>query len=380
MFHFRCNGSYKLTFAGTVCPKGIYLPKNAFYRFYAFLDGLGSDNLAYINQASDSILLKNDKFQADVYRQYHSKRLVAAFKTDCRNSFTDRSYVEVKFNLKKSYFNDLMRSVQDLEQSVISRIMPVAESFNEVPEADVDLKDFKLYCSEEQLLALRSIVVLPSNSPPILLVGAFGTGKSRLLALFARYLQKSQPRGCPVRILVCTQQRVSADKFLEYYLEAYVGSQSGNVIVIREYALDRVDHRYREYYMMSKEFKVKSKNSNNILVITTCLTAPHLEFLKRGYFTHIVVDEGSQMREPEAVAPLYLADANTKIVIAGDQNQVLNVLLSPVKLRSTESCCKFLAHAMCAWVAPHLEFLMLTLCGHYSYVLCACALVDVKDV
>lgn len=62
--------------------------------------------------------------------------------------------------------------------------------------------------------------------------------------------------------------------------------------------------------------------SQGLLVITTCLTAPHLHFLPPGYFNHIFIDEGSHMREPEAIAPLYFASKKTKIVIAGDTNQV----------------------------------------------------------
>ncbi len=44
-----------------------------------------------------------------------------------------------------------------------------------------------------------------------------------------------------------------------------------------------------------------------------------------GFFTHILLDEGAQAREPEAVAPLSLATKDTKIVIAGDPQQVSNI-------------------------------------------------------
>ena len=35
-----------------------------------------------------------------------------------------------------------------------------------------------------------------------------------------------------------------------------------------------------------------------------------------------MIDEGGLMREPEAVIPLHMANANTTIVIAGDPQQV----------------------------------------------------------
>ena len=60
-------------------------------------------------------------------------------------------------------------------------------------------------------------------------------------------------------------------------------------------------------------------SSKYLVVVTTFLTAPSL----RGKnFTHILMDEGSQSREPEAIAPLCLADSSTKLVIAGDSHQV----------------------------------------------------------
>ena len=246
---------------------------------------------------------KSEQFSADIFRLRHTKRLVAAFINDCHNRIHDRSKVQVKFNLKKSYFKDLLDSVRALQPSIISRVMPTPDSFSDLVLASCDLMGCESYCSEEQARALHTMATLPSNGPPILLNGAFGTGKSRLLALSARYFQSTQS-GHPVRVLVCTQQRLSADKFLEYYLETWVGGQKGAVFVIRDgyQQFDRL--KYSDYYITSKEFKW---NSENVLVITTCLTAPHLRFLRQGYFTHILIDEGSQMREPEAVAPLCLS-------------------------------------------------------------------------
>ena len=39
-------------------------------------------------------------------------------------------------------------------------------------------------------------------------------------------------------------------------------------------------------------------------------------------FTHILIDEGAQTREPETIAPLSMANCHTKIIIAGDNQQV----------------------------------------------------------
>lgn len=323
-----------------MCPKGITIkgyPDK--YQFYAYIDGLSSDNSSHINQASDSIIILNHlkrEFHADIYRQWRSTRLVACFTTDCSSQLQNNTSVVVRFNLKESYFKDLSNSVGALDMAtIISRLLPTREMFD-VTRSSPNLKDYVQYFSEEQAAALRILVKVPSHAPPLLLNGAFGTGKSRLLALSARYLQSTHSSQCPVRILVCTQQRVSADKFLDYYLNC-VESSTGEVFVIREYGysqLNQLSPDRRNYYITSKDFQEKQRNSrcDNILLITTCLTAPHLKFLKSGYFTHIMVDECSQMREPEAVAPLCLASANTKLIFAGDQNQVNKDMTSLHKL------------------------------------------------
>ena len=88
------------------------------------------------------------------------------------------------------------------------------------------------------------------------------------------------------------------------------------------------DPSLKEWYHTVAQFqsyieRSSYRNRSNFLIVTTFLTAPLLaNTIPRGFFTHILLDEGAQTREPEAVAPLCMAGRNTKIVIAGDQNQV----------------------------------------------------------
>ena len=293
------------------------------YEWYAYLDGLSIDNLSYINLASDkvTITVTNKSFDADIYR-CTPNRLVAAFKMDCSQYLTNKANVQVVFNLKQSYFKNLTDAIHSLNSPVISRLLPTRDSFQSPLNRNFpELKGFGLYFSEEQAAALRKFSAIAPQLPPLLLDGAFGTGKSRLLAYSARFFQSTYSRGNPIRILVCTQQRISADRFLEYYLEC-AEPDSRLVFVIRDYALHQVNPELDKYYKTTKDFQTKYKQVDNIVLITTCLTAPHLKFLGAHYFTHILIDECSQMREPEAIAPLCLAGANTKLIFAGDQNQV----------------------------------------------------------
>lgn len=66
------------------------------------------------------------------------------------------------------------------------------------------------------------------------------------------------------------------------------------------------------------------------IVITTTTMARHFHDLKlkEGYFTHILIDEASQMLECEALMALGLAGPNTRVVLAGDHMQMAPKLFS----------------------------------------------------
>ena len=59
------------------------------------------------------------------------------------------------------------------------------------------------------------------------------------------------------------------------------------------------------------------------VIVTTFLTATNLpEMEPQLNFSHILIDEGAQTREPEALGALAIAKPETKIVIVGDNKQV----------------------------------------------------------
>lgn len=64
-------------------------------------------------------------------------------------------------------------------------------------------------------------------------------------------------------------------------------------------------------------------DQHNIVIVTATM-AVNFQNLKlpEGYFTHILIDEASQMLECEALIALCLSGPNTKIVLAGDHMQM----------------------------------------------------------
>ena len=323
------------------------------YKRFGYLLGLNGDQIAYATQASEGayIVHKGEEVKVDILRENFSQ-------TDERMYIAlDRSNLEkleklttllvssgeilksqvkliVEFELKHSYFNSLHSAVERLSPEVIARILPEAEEFRIGRHLQIpDLQQCEQYCSQDQLNALQVIATCPSNGPPILIAGAFGTGKTHILAITAHNIFEESSKGNqPARVLVCTQQRVSADTFLECYLKL-MRPQREEIYLIRDYGFKKPN--LERWYCTVAEFQShiernSYRNRSNFLIVTPCLTALHLaNIISQYFFTHILLDEGAQTREPEAIAALCMAGRNTKIVIAGDQNQVrfLSVLL-----------------------------------------------------
>ena len=193
-------------------------------------------------------------------------------------------------------------------------------------------------CSEDQRNALATIAACPIGSPPVLVTGPFGTGKTRILALAAHYfLQCSTRVQSKTCILVCTQQHVSADAFLDCLMNLVISIPDTAYVVrltnrprgkqpYKQGTAGSVFQRHlRSYDELESDFHHKPPtNKRPYLIVTTCQAAHSLRnrLLRNFYFSHILLDEVAQMREAEAVAPLCLANDTTKIVLAGDKMQV----------------------------------------------------------
>ena len=250
----------------------------------------------------------------------------------------EKCYDQVKFDfeIKHKYFDNLVKSVNNIVPAIIQRLLPQPGDF--IPKSSSSFqykhKMHELVSQldpDDQLNALKTIALCPARSPPILINGSFGSGKTRVLAIAANYITEMATR--PARVLVCTPHQVSADTFTETYFGRMVTNRkySWQVRFIRLTSLNynANSEKYSQFYMnfpkLCEEVRIGkiSRYSGNLVIATTFLTALRLrEIFSPGFFTHILIDEGAQTREPEAIAPLSLASRVTKIVIAGDSCQV----------------------------------------------------------
>lgn len=137
------------------------------------------------------------------------------------------------------------------------------------------------------------------------------------------------------RILICTHSNSAADLYIREYLHPWVEGGLEEAKPLRIYYHKRwvatVHNVVQKYCLIelkgnSRVFKrptVEDIYSHKIVVVTlsTSMELASLN-LKRGYFTHILLDEAAQALECEAIMPLALADVNTRIVLAGDHMQM----------------------------------------------------------
>lgn len=238
----------------------------------------------------------------------------------------------VKFELKHSYFDSLRKFVRSIPEDVIRKLIPVQKHFK-IPfrKNSTHFEHCKPLCSLDQFEALEAIAFSPSNGPPVLIAGPFGTGKTHTLAVAVNALfhEGILTNQC-LRVLVCTHHKRSTDNFLEIFeslSQHFALNRRIEKFLIRKYKVETTSRQIRKFcispWKIVDHINSHSKRNNtNLLFVTTCMSCSDLKDLN-GFFTHIMIDEGAQMREPEAIAPLCLATENTKIVITGDQQQVL---------------------------------------------------------
>ena len=155
-----------------------------------------------------------------------------------------------------------------------------------------------------------------------LVTGPFGTGKTRLLATAAYNILK-QPN---THVLICTSHIQSADSYIhDYFSPMFKSNLLQGITPVRLISGERFSphqHPDREFDFIPDGGRPVQDLLWSRLVVTTLFLTLRLQSYRPQPYTHILIDEGAQTQEPEAVAPLSLADSHTKIVVAGDHLQV----------------------------------------------------------
>ncbi|XP_035696319.1 helicase with zinc finger domain 2-like [Branchiostoma floridae] len=246
---------------------------------------------------------------------------------------------EVRFQLNRVHFCYMHFAVDNM--AALHAIFPSRADMSWVSVVEslpTQVQETELNARQRTAVA-RIMSRIGDTNPPVVLYGPFGTGKTRTMASAA--LQIVQQPG--TNVLIATHSNSAADLYIRDYIHPYVTSGHPEATPLRVYfkerRLDTVDETVREYCKLGpnkESFAMPQMDDimNHRIVIVTLTTSMYLirMGIKKGHFTHILLDEAAQAMECETILPLCLADSSTRIVLSGDHKQ-----MSP-KVHSAEAC------------------------------------------
>lgn len=194
----RCDGHYELELFDEI-PQWLaqsMLPyENA--KYVGCLSGISSDQLAYATQSSESLVFVDLENERDICR---ANILSANFNTTDKTmyiSFSGQAFKElhsilasersgvfdIEFEVRHGFFNSLHKAIVNISNSMIHKLMPKLEDFQEIRKQDVSrCMHACLEIDKKSQLQALTTIVSASSKVPILLSGPFGCGKTRILA------------------------------------------------------------------------------------------------------------------------------------------------------------------------------------------------------
>ena len=344
----RCDGIYKLFFVNH--PSEIRSRRSIEdeYQIYGYLCGMSASQIAYAIQTSSDVSVTISR---DPFVKCKAKMLSCNYDTTSENLYigfdhkTARefgclyphqlpkfiNYVQTEFEvMKHQYFDTLNFAVSNISDEALRRIIPQATDFREGLDLCSIPKTTHFKLDKNQFHGLQTMLFSQSN-PPVLIPGPFGCGKTRLISVAAEcIIAECKVKNTNGHILVCCYQQDSADIFMKNFIRMIKDEGNPwNVELVRvttsEHKINcSVEMYYRTIHNFNESFRRFYSRQRYLVVVTTYSTASNMsKVVPNNFFTHILIDEGAQTREPETLGPLLLANSYTRIVIAGDVQQVI---------------------------------------------------------
>lgn len=230
--------------------------------------------------------------------------------------------VSAHFEISQQHYQRMHKAIDYVRDDILAKLIPsnarASRSRSCVASRNTSNKigGFSLD-KTYQVEALNNILSC-NPSVPYLLLGPFGTGKTYLLAATVAKLVKTGGN----LVLVCTHLNRGADglyrslqekvKDIESHVARVVGStEAANNLRLCEGAS-----------VVDLQLDNDSVYNFSVLVTTFGVALGMVDLVKGMQFTHILIDEGAQCPEPEALGALVLASATTRVIIVGDNKQV----------------------------------------------------------
>ena len=240
---------------------------------------------------------------------------------------------EIQFRLSRLSMAEMHYAINRITD--LSIVYPDMEPVPKIPWSPSSqwCSDLDPNLNPKQREAIIAITApLSIQLPPILIHGPYGTGKTYTLGKAIEQLLKKEGN----KVLVCTRSNSAADLYIKEYLDpAFLERKNGNRL-LRVYYHNRwvqtVHPTVQKYCLIdtdpvtsTRKFRtpVLADLEDKEVVVATLSTSRILaQLLTPGHFTHILLDEAAQAMETEAIMPLVLATAATRIVLAGDHMQL----------------------------------------------------------
>ena len=350
---YRCDGSYEFFLLDGV-PEWLTKLSYENPRNVGCLEGITGDQVSYATQSSEGLFFVDRTEDTDICRanilsfnfeiSTEKKMYISLSDADMKHLHSKfnldigtRCVIDVEFEVKHGFFNTLHKAIVNLPHYMISKLMPRPEDFQAIAESHIsnDCKHSCLIVNKGCQLAALSAIVSSSSKVPILISGPFGCGKTRILARAAyEFVENGLKSQNVTRILICAHHPASTQTYITDYFSNVCASDRNwrnyvKIVRITRGIFERCSH-YNDYFRNLSTFRREVHqgqylNEKCLIIVTTYMTSMQLYYIFKkhgGFFTHILLDEAAQVREPEAVAPLCLAVRESKIIVAGDSKQV----------------------------------------------------------
>ncbi|XP_024870776.1 probable helicase with zinc finger domain [Temnothorax curvispinosus] len=301
-----------------------------------------------LQRSCNSVLLKlwRKKTKCDVFEAHiedkSSHSVYVRLSKECVTFWDLEAHseveVEIQFVLSRLNFCEWHLAVDSLEDMDLVFLMDehhktdneIIRDFLQVDAGNLSILSSLLLDSplnQEQKQAVTAITLsIKTSSPPVLLLGPFGTGKTFTIAHMLRMLVQNKNN----RILLCTHSNSAADLYIkEFFHIWYNQDKHPRLKPVRIYyklrALNTVHPTVQQYCLMDEHGRFRDPIAADFqdcgLIVTTLATSSCLMSLKLSP-THIVIDEAAQAMECEALIALTLANRETRLLLAGDQMQL----------------------------------------------------------
>ena len=322
----------------------------------ASIKGMDGNRIQYATQASEAVFIfdcttREEICKADIlpinYHNVNDELLLqlssSAIDTFKRKIGKDSCKIYAEFEVKHNYFDILHKAVVDIPHSMILKVVPSEESTKSTPKHSSMERKAKPHHQKHsnlddsgQIQALH-LILNSSPSVPVIVTGPFGSGKTKLLGHAAyEFVSNGLITKKPTKILICAHHYYTIEKITEILAQEFRMKPGVTVVQIvpNDFKRELSNIVYCNISNFTNDVKRGHYIRDQILVVITTYTTSLqvASVLSSNYcpfrFTHILLDEAAQVREPECIAALALGDKTTKVVLAGDSKQVSTVYLA----------------------------------------------------